>query len=162
AVVLYFRRPLPVYDLVVFPYETAEPLDSSLGGALTRATRWYFEPMPSIRMPHASEIEARWNGSDAEPEARVAEVTRRLRATVGTWAVARLQHERLEVEVRSVNANGTSLFHGVIPGDTADLLTLADSMGARLVGAFPKGLSPLLPQVGSLAAPPREAVLEYM
>jgi tetratricopeptide (TPR) repeat protein len=155
------RRPAEsAYDIAVFPFDTDGLVDTGATGQLTRATRWYFEPLPTVRMPHTSAIEQAWRASGASPVTRLPAATRGVGAKFGVWAVVERQGGNLEIKATLVSARSETLLHAAVQGDSADLLALADQLGGRLVSAMAGALDPRVPPAP--ARLPREAVLEYM
>jgi tetratricopeptide (TPR) repeat protein len=152
-----YRPAKPAYDIVVFPFETDGLVDTSVTGQLTRATRWYFEPLPTIRMPHTAAVEQAWRSTGIAPLQRLSDLTRQLGARFGVWARVGRQAEQLEVSATLVNEHGEPLVHESVEGDSADLVRLADGLGGRLAGLMGGDLVP-----AEAARHPRDAVTEFM
>jgi tetratricopeptide (TPR) repeat protein len=147
----------PAYDIVVFPFGTDGQVDTSVTGQLTRATRWYFEPFPAIRMPHTLSVDSAWRSTGTEPLERLAGETGRLGATFGVWAWVESRADRLEINARLVNRRGGTPMRATVEGDSADILGVANQLGARLAGLMGNDLVP----AGAAQHHP-DAVIEYM
>jgi len=143
------------YDIVVFPFGRVGPVDTGVTAQLTRATRWYFEPFPAIRMPHALSVDSAWRATGTDPIERLARTTGEVGANAGVWASVESRAGRLEISATLVKGNKFTPVS--VEGDSGDLVQLANRLGDRLAGLMGGKLVP-----AGAALHDRDAVIEYM
>jgi tetratricopeptide (TPR) repeat protein len=161
-IVKLWPPPAARHDLVLFPFETAGIADSALASSIYRASEWYFRRLPSLNLaPRASAAEE-WRRSPLPESRRLAELTARMHADFGAWAVVRRVGARLEVDVRVRNMQGEPLLQTVILGDSADRLALGDRIGARIIGAISEKLPPTFRRGAAIVQVRPDAALEFL
>jgi serine/threonine protein kinase/tetratricopeptide (TPR) repeat protein len=149
-------------DLVVFPFETAGPIDTSLGRELAGTTRWYFERLPGLTLRPSKAAAWAWSHSPLPPARRLAELTAAMHSRYGAWGVVRPSGAELEIQMSVVNARGEPVLQAAVHGDSADHVALGDLIGARIIGVVSPGLSSTFRRGGALARVSPEAALEFL
>jgi tetratricopeptide (TPR) repeat protein len=149
-------------DLVVFPFVTAGPVDTSLGQEIAGTTRWYFERLPDLRLHPSKAAALAWSGSGLPPARRLSELTTALHSRYGASGIVRPRGALLEVEVSVVNARGEPVLQVAVQADSSDRLRLGDLVGARILGVLSPGLGTTFRRGSELAEVSPEAVLEFL
>lgn len=145
----------PAYDIVIFPFGRVGPVDTSVTGQLTRATRWYFEPFSAIRMPHTLSVDSAWRSTGVDPVERLAGETGDLGARFGVWASVESRAGRLEIDATLMNDHGPVQVR--VEGDTGEIVRLANRLGRRIAELTAGKLVP-----AGVAQHEQNAVIEYM
>jgi tetratricopeptide (TPR) repeat protein len=145
----------PTYDIVVFPFGRIGQVDTSVAGQLTRATRWYFEPFPAIRMPHTLSVDSAWRSTGTDPIERLVKETADLGARFGVWASVESRAGRLEINATLISGQGP--VQARVEGDTGEIVKLANQLGRRLADLTAGKLVP-----AGVAQHDQNAVIEYM
>jgi len=150
------------HDLILFPFEAAGVTDSTLERSIYRATEWYFRRLPSLSLAPRASAAQEWRASPLPEARRLAQLTARMHAHFGAWALVRPVGARLEVDVSVRNDRGEPLLQTVIRGDSADLLAVGDRIGARIIGAISEELPPTFRRGAALVQVRPDAALEFL
>jgi tetratricopeptide (TPR) repeat protein len=133
AVAWYRSAPPPQQlDLVIYPFESAGGVDSSVGTELSWLTGRSLEQLTDLRLAPSQVAKRRWRSSSLGQERRLVELTRTLPSRYGAWAYVVPRGARLEVRLSLVGSNGKPLPQYVVVGDTTDLSLLADAVAMNI------------------------------
>jgi serine/threonine protein kinase/tetratricopeptide (TPR) repeat protein len=149
-------------DIVVFPFETARPADSSLGREIAGTTRWYFERLPDLRLHPSKAAALAWAGSALPPARRLSALTADTRSRYGVSGTVRPRGALLEVDLSVVNARGEPVLQTTVQGDSGDRVRLGDLIGARVMGVVSPGLGATFRRGGEIARVNPDAALEFL
>ena len=149
-------------DIVIFPFETARPMDSSLGREIAGTTRWYFDRLPDLRLHPSKAASLAWAGSALPPARRLSALTVDTRSRYGVSGTVRPRGALLEIELSVVNARGEPVLQTTVQGDSTDRVRLGDLIGARVMGVVSPGLAATFRRGGEIARVSPDAALEFL
>jgi tetratricopeptide (TPR) repeat protein len=128
-------------DLAVFPFGTVGSTDSALGGQLAALTGWSLQQVEGLTLAPRQPTFRLWRGSSLPPARRLVALTgERTRSRYGAWAVVRPRGERLEVQLRVVDATGEPALERTVTGPADDRAALGDSVAGVITRALFSGL----------------------
>jgi tRNA A-37 threonylcarbamoyl transferase component Bud32/tetratricopeptide (TPR) repeat protein len=159
----WWWRETAQHDLILFPFETAGAADTALERSIYSATVWYFRQLPNLNLAPPAFAAREWSGSPLPQARQLAQLTKRMHAHFGAWALVRQVGAGLKVEVSVWNDRGEPLLQTVIQSDSADdQLALSDRIGARIIGAISQELPPTFRRGAALGRVGRDAALEFL
>jgi tetratricopeptide (TPR) repeat protein len=161
-IVKVWPPPAVRHDLILFPFETAGGTDTALESSIYRATEWYFRRLPNLSLAPRASAAREWRESRLPEARRLGELTARMHAGFGAWAVVRPVGGRIQVAVSVRNDRGEPVLQTVIEGDSADRLALGDQIGTRIIATISEKLPPTFRRGAAIVQVRPDAALEFL